>query len=80
MFLLSKTKYFESHGHKFSHLSVMDIFFTADWNRMTYKYYLSLPKSMLEWEFNAILYKNPRLATLFDEYESIDNKICSYLF
>ena len=34
---------------------------------MTYEYYLSLPKSMLEWKLNAIIHKNPRLATLFDD-------------
>ena len=34
---------------------------------MTYEYYLSLPKSMLEWNLNAILHKNLRLVTLFDD-------------
>ena len=34
---------------------------------MIYEYYLSLPKSMLEWKLKAILHKNPRLATLFDD-------------
>ena len=33
---------------------------------MTYEYYLSLPKSMIEWELNAILHKNHRLVTLID--------------
>ena len=58
-FLLSKVKYFESHDHEFSHISKMNITFMADWKRMTYENYLSLPKSMLEWKLNAILHKNP---------------------
>ena len=45
----------------------MNITFMADWKRMTYEYYLSLPKSIIEWKLNAILHKNPRLATLFDD-------------
>ena len=48
-FLLSKVQYFENYDHKFSHISEMSITFMADWKRMTYEYYLSLPKSMLEW-------------------------------
>ena len=43
----------------------MHITFVADWERMTYEYYLSLPKSMIEWKMNAILHKN--LVTLFDD-------------
>ena len=34
---------------------------------MTYEYYLSLPKPKIEWKLNAILNKNPRFATLFDD-------------
>ena len=34
---------------------------------MTFEYYLTQPKPMLEWKLNAILYKNPRLVTLFDD-------------
>ena len=62
-FLLSKIKYFESHDQKFPHISEMNITFMADWERMTCEYYLSLPKSMIEWKLNAILHKNPRLVT-----------------
>ena len=66
-FVLSKINYLERRGHKFSHISEMNITFIADWKRMTYEYYLSLPKSMLEWKLNTILHKNPQLVTLFDE-------------
>ena len=45
----------------------MNITFMADWKRMTYEYYLSLPKIMLEWKLNASLHKNHRLVTLFDD-------------
>ena len=34
---------------------------------MTYEYYLTQPKSMLEWKLNAILAKNPKLVTIFDD-------------
>ena len=65
-FLGSKIKYFESHDHICSHVSEMNITFMADLKRMTYEFYLSLPKSMIEWKFNSILHKNLRLVTLLD--------------
>ena len=55
----------------------MNITSMADWKRMTYEYYLSLPKSMLECKLNAIFYKNPRLVTLFDD--SIHPLITKYV-
>ena len=63
--LLSKIKYFESHNHKFSHISEMNITFLSDIGNMTIEYYLTHPKPRLE--FNAILLKNPRLVTLLDD-------------
>ena len=60
-FLLSKIKYFERYGHKFSHISEMNITFISDLRNMTYEHYLNQPKSMLEWKLNAILAKNPEL-------------------
>ena len=66
-FLVSKIKYFESYGSKFSHISEMNITFITDLRNMTYEYYLTQPKLMLEWKLNAFLYKNPRLVTLFHD-------------
>ena len=45
----------------------MNITFMADWKRMTYEYYLPLPRSMLELKLNAILHKNPPLVTLIGD-------------
>ena len=59
--VLSKMKYFERQGHKFSHISEMNITFISNLRNMTYEHYLQQPKSMLEWKLNAILAKNPEL-------------------
>ena len=48
-------------------MSEMNITFIADWRKMTYEYYLSLPKPMIEWNLNANLHKNPQLVTLLDD-------------
>ena len=58
-FLLTKIKYFERYGRNFSHISEMNITFISDLRNMTNEHYLNQPKSMLEWNFNAILAKNP---------------------
>ena len=60
-FVLSKIKYYERRGHKFSHISEMNITFISDLMDMTYKHYLQQPKSMLEWKLNIILARNPHL-------------------
>ena len=59
--LLSKIKYYEKRGHKFSQISEMNITFVTDLRNMTYEHYLHQPKSMMEWKLNAILAKNPEL-------------------
>ena len=64
-YLLSKTKYFERQGHKFSHISEMNITFITDIRNMTYKHCLQQPKSMLKWKLNALLAKNPKLIKIF---------------
>ena len=60
-FLLSKIKYFERYGRKFSHMSELNITFISDLKNMTFELYLNQPKSMLEWKLNVILAKNPEL-------------------
>ena len=47
--LIWKIEYFERTGHKFSHISEMNITFITDLRDMTYDHYLKIPKSMLEW-------------------------------
>ena len=65
-FVLSKTKYFERQGHKFSHTSETNITFISDLRNMTYEHYLNQPKCMFEWKLNAILAKNPELINIFE--------------
>ena len=65
-FVLSKIKYFQSYGRKFSHISEMNITFITDLRNMTYEYYLTQPKPMVEWRLNAILAKNPELIRIFE--------------
>ena len=64
-FILSKIKYFERHGCKFSHISELDITFISDLGNMTYEHYLNQQNSMLEWKLNSILAKNPELIKIF---------------
>ena len=59
--LMSKIEYFESNGHKFSHITDMNIVFITDLRNMTYEHYLKIPKPMIEWRLNAILAKNPEI-------------------
>ena len=59
--LLSKYIYCERHGHKFSHISEMNIGFITDFRNMTYKHDLQVPKSMLEWKQNLLLAKSSLL-------------------
>ena len=47
-FVFSKIKYYEKLGHKFSHISEMNITFITDLRNMTCEHYLNKPKSMLE--------------------------------
>ena len=48
-YLISKIEYLENKGHKFSHISEMNIVFISNLRKMTYRHYLQIPKSMLEW-------------------------------
>ena len=63
--LLSKIEYFESNGHKFSHISEINIVFRTDLRNMTYDHYLKILKPMIEWRLNIILAKNPELIKKF---------------
>ena len=63
---MSKIEYFESYGHKFSHISEMNIVFTTDLKNMTYEHYLKIPKSMLEWTIIKKLANNLKRINEFD--------------
>ena len=63
--IMSQIEFFESNGHKFSHISEMNITFITDLRNMTYEHYLNQPKSMLEWKLNASLAKDPKLIKKF---------------
>ena len=65
-YLISKIEYLENEGHKFSHISEMNIVFISDPRNMTYEYYLKIPKSMLEWTIIRKLATNPKLIKAFN--------------
>ena len=63
--LISKLEYLEDDGHKFSHISEMNIEFISSLRNMTYEHYLRIPKSMLEWTLIRKLATNPKLIKAF---------------
>ena len=65
-FLLSKNKFFERCGYKFSHICEMNITFLSHPKNMNYEHYLNQPKSMLKWKLNLLLNKNPELISIFE--------------
>ena len=65
-YLISKIEYMENYGHKFSHISEMNIEFISSLRNMTYEHYLRIPKSMLEWTMIKKLATNPHLITAFN--------------
>ena len=65
-YLISKIEDFESDGHKFSHISEMNIVFISDLRNMTYQHYLQIPKPMIEWTIIRKLANNPKLIEAFN--------------
>ena len=65
-FLISQIEDFEVVGHKFSHISEMNIEFISEPRNITYEEYLKLPKSMLEWALIRKLATNPKLIKKFN--------------
>ena len=59
--LMSKIEYFESNGHKFSHMSERNIVFITDLANTTYDHYLKVSKIMIEWTIIKKLANNPQL-------------------
>ena len=64
--LFSKIEYLEKDGHKFSHISEMNIVFITDLKNMTYENYLKIPKPMIEWTMIKKLANNPKLIKAFN--------------
>ena len=64
--LLSKIEYLENNGHKFSHISEMNIVFITDLRNVTYYHYLQIPKPMLEWTIIKKLANNLKLIKSFN--------------
>ena len=64
--LMSKIQYFESTGHKFSHISEMSIVFITHLTNTTYDHYLRISKPMIEWTIIKKLANNPKLIKAFD--------------
>ena len=65
-YLITKIEYFTRQGYKFSHISEMKITFITNFKNMTFKYFLSQLKSMLEWKLIEKLAKNPMLMSEVD--------------
>ena len=63
---MSKIEYFESNGHKFSHISEMNIVFITDLTNTTYDHYLKISKPMIEGTIIKKLANNPNLIKAFD--------------
>ena len=64
--LMSENEYFESNGHKFSHISEMNIGFITDLTNTTYDHYLKISKPMIEWTIIKKLANNPKIIKTFD--------------
>ena len=65
-YLISKIEYMENYGHKFSHISEMNIEFISSLRNMTYEHYIKIPKSMLEWTMIKKLATNLQLIKAFN--------------
>ena len=65
-FLISQIENIEEAGHKFSHISEMNIEFISNMRNITYEEYLKIPKSILEWTLIRKLATNPKLIEAFN--------------
>ena len=64
--LIETIEYFESKGHKFSHISEMNPTFITDLMNMTYEHYLQIPKPMIERTIIKKLANIPKLIKAFN--------------
>ena len=65
-FILSETNAYERKEHLFSHISKFTITFISEPNNITYEYYLTIPKPMIDWKFITLLARNPKLVRIFE--------------
>ena len=79
--LIFEIENFAIDGYKFSHISKMTLTFIANFNNITYEYYLKQPESVLGWRLIEKLVLNPQLIKAFDrtlrhppirEYSNVD--------
>ena len=64
--LMSKNEYFESNGHKLSHISEMNIVFITDLTNTTYDHDIKISNPMIEWTIFKKVPINPNLIKAFD--------------
>ena len=64
--VLSKIDAFERPGHIFSHVSETFFTFKSTPDKIIYEHYLTIPKPMIDWEFNTLLCRNPELVRIFE--------------
>ena len=64
--LMLKIEYFGSNGHKFSHISEMNIVFITDPTNTTCDHYPKMSKPMREWTIIKKLANYPKLIKSFD--------------
>ena len=62
---MSQIEKLEIDGHKFSHISEMNIVFITDLRNLTYENYLKIPKPIIEWTIIKKLANNPKLIKAF---------------
>ena len=65
-YLISKIDCLEDEGHRFSHISQMNIKFVSNIRDITYEEYLRMPKPMIEWTLIKKLASNPNLIKSFN--------------
>ena len=65
-FLISKIDALKRTAGLFSLVSETTFTFLSTLDKDTYEYYLTIPKSMIEWRFNILLSRNPKLVRIFE--------------
>ena len=64
-FILSKIDALKRTAGLFSHVSESTFTFISTLDKITYEYYLTIPKPMIAWRFNLLLSRNPELGQIF---------------
>ena len=64
-FILSKIDALKGTVGLFSHVSGTTYTFISTLDKITYEYYSTIPKPMIQWRFIIILSRNPKLVRIF---------------